>query len=334
MRKKILLISTGGTIASRETEHGLVPGLPPEELLRRIPLLEEICDAETFPLLNIDSTNIQPEHWLLMAAAIRERWAAYDGFVVTHGTDTMAYTAAALSYLIQDSRKPIVLTGSQQPIGARGSDAERNLTDAFRYCCREDARDISVVFGGKVILGTRARKVKTVSHSAFESINFPLLAYINGTQVASYARAPISAPEPRFYDALDTNVFLLKLVPGMEPDILEYVARKAAAVVIESYGMGGLPFADRRNFLETVQALANKGKLIVLATQVMLEGSNLGVYEVGVRAAESAPMLQSLDMTGEAVVTKLMWILAQTTEFEEVKRLFYTPVNRDIVIPE
>ena len=336
MSKNILLIATGGTIASRETAHGLAPHMPPEELLRHMPQLNDFCKATALELMSIDSTNIQPEHWLLIAQTIRAHYDQVDGFVITHGTDTMAYTAAALSYLVQNSRKPIVLTGSQQPFGISGSDATRNLTDAFRYCCWDGAREVCVVFDGKVMLGTRTRKVKTTSHGAFESINFPLLAHINGRQIASYtpALSALDTTAPRFYDALDTHVFLLKLVPGMEPDILEYVAKKARAVVIESYGLGGLPFADRRNFLEAVRETAARGKLIVLATQVMLEGSNLDVYEVGVRAMESVPLLQSMDMTGEAVVTKLMWILAQTSDFEEIKRLFYTPVNQDIVIPQ
>ncbi|MDL2234317.1 asparaginase [Ruminococcaceae bacterium OttesenSCG-928-L11] len=334
---KILMIATGGTIASMETPQGLAPAVAPHQLLDSIPHILDFCTVDTIQLLNIDSTNIQPEHWLLIADAIYENYADYDGFVITHGTDTMAYTAAALSYLVQGSDKPIVLTGSQKPIGSRSSDAHRNLSDSFLYCSRRASRDVSLVFDGKVIAGTRARKVKSMSYSAFESINFPAIAYINGRQVSCYHHGAIpanDADQVRFYRALNPNVFLLKLVPGMEPDILEYVAQRYDAILIEGYGMGGLPFADRRNFLDVVQTLAAKGKIIVLSTQVMLEGSDLGVYEVGIRAMSGTPLLQGHDMTNEAITAKLMWILSLTRDYEQVRKLFYKPVNCDLVLPE
>jgi L-asparaginase len=118
----------------------------------------------------------------------------------------------------------------------------------------------------------------------------------------------------------------------MEPEILEHVGQKYDAIVIEGYGMGGVPFADKRNFLEWVERLGAQGKILVMATQVKTEGSDLSVYEIGKRAAEHAPLLQSMDMTVETVVTKLMWILSRTKEFKEVERLFYTPINEDISI--
>ena len=135
--KKILLIGTGGTIASDVTDSGLAPELTTEQLLSHIPGISDICGVDCLQLLNLDSTNMTPAHWLEIAACIRERYGRYDGFVITHGTDTMAYTAAALSYLIQASPKPIVLTGAQKPIGFDSTDSKDNLTDAFR-CAAED----------------------------------------------------------------------------------------------------------------------------------------------------------------------------------------------------
>ena len=333
-KKNILLIATGGTIASQRDIHGLTPKVSPETLIDAISGIHDFCNVEAVQVLNIDSTNIQPDHWLLIAKTIQERYESFDGFVVTHGTDTMAYTASALSYLIQSCPKPIVLTGSQRPIGAHGSDAQKNLFDSFRFCAMDGVSGVYLVFDGKAIIGTRARKVKSMSYSAFESINFPIAAHINERHIITYL---LPSPEPgrevRFYDALNPNIFLLKLIPGVGPDVLEYVGQNRDAVIIESYGAGGLPFTDHNNFLATVKHLSQQGKIIVLTTQVMLEGSDLDVYEVGVRAMESAALLQTYDMTLESTVAKLMWILSGTKEFSQVKELFYTPVGHDLHLP-
>lgn len=155
--KHILMIGTGGTIASEKTPSGLTPELNTEQLLSFIPGIADLCHVDCLQLYSLDSTNICPRHWLGLAAAIRDRYDDYDGFVIAHGTDTMAYTAAALSYLVQGSPKPIVLTGAQKPIWFDGTDSKRNLTDAFLYACR-GCGGVQIVFNGKVILGTRDRK--------------------------------------------------------------------------------------------------------------------------------------------------------------------------------
>ena len=165
--KRILMIGTGGTIASGKTAEGLMPELTSEQLLSFVPAVSSLCRAECLQLLSLDSTNLAPTHWRLIAKAIRERYDRYDGFVISHGTDTMAYTAAALSYLIQDCPKPIVLTGAQKPIWFDGTDSKRNLTDAFLYACR-GCGGVQIVFNGKVILGTRARKTSTKSFNALD----------------------------------------------------------------------------------------------------------------------------------------------------------------------
>ena len=202
--KKILLIGTGGTIASDVTANGLAPELTTEQLLEHLPGVSEICDVDCVQLLNLDSTNIAPEHWLQMARCIRERYGRYDGFVLTHGTDTMAYTAAALSYLIQGSPKPIVLTGAQKPIGFDSTDSKINLLDALR-CASEDLPGVSIVFNNRVILGTRARKTRTKSFQAFSSINYPYLGMLRDGVLLRYIRQDCAA-YPVFYDALDTKV--------------------------------------------------------------------------------------------------------------------------------
>ena len=177
--KKILLIATGGTVAAQDSGGGLVPSLPSDEILRRIPEIKSFCEVSSLQILNIDSSNIQPEDWLLISRTIREHYDSYDGFVITHGTDTMAYTSSMLSYLVQNPGKPIVLTGSQKPIGQKDSDAEQNIFDAFWFCVQPENSGVYLVFDEKAIVGTRASKVKSKSHDAFESINFPTAAHIH-----------------------------------------------------------------------------------------------------------------------------------------------------------
>ncbi|HBD65112.1 MAG TPA: L-asparaginase 1, partial [Clostridiales bacterium] len=188
MKKNILLIATGGTIASKKTEDGLAPQITSEELLGYVPEIKEFCNVETIQLLNIDSTNIQPEYWVLMTEAIESNYDKYDGFVISHGTDTMSYTSAALSYLIQNLDKPVIITGAQKPINADITDAKKNLLDSFRFAAEKDVRGVYLVFDGKAIVGTRARKVKSKSYSAFESINFPVAAIIDDSRITKYIR--------------------------------------------------------------------------------------------------------------------------------------------------
>ena len=331
-KKKLMLLATGGTIAAGKSEKGLIPYMPPDEILSNVPEIKSFCEVSSRQILNIDSSNIQPEDWLLISRTIEENYSLFDGFVITHGTDTMAYTASALSYLIQNSAKPIVLTGSQKPLGQKDSDAIQNIFDAFWFCAHPENSGVYLVFDEKAIVGTRASKVRSKSHDAFESINYPLAAHIHYPKPASRKRPMEDSRNDgvKFFNELKAGVFLLKLIPGIEPEILEYVGQKYEAIVIESYGMGGVPFADRRNFLERVERLAGQGKIVAVATQVKSEGSDLSVYEVGIRALSSFSLLQSMDMTIEAVVTKLMWILSKTKIFKDVEKLFYTPINEDI----
>ena len=327
--KRILLIGTGGTIASEMTAGGLAPELTTEQLLAHIPAIREICRVECVQLLNLDSTSITPQHWLMMARCIQERYDLYDGFVITHGTDTMAYTAAALSYLIQGSPKPIILTGAQKPIGFDSTDSKDNLTDAFR-CAAEDLPGVSIVFNHQVILGTRARKTRTKSFQAFSSINYPDLGVLRDGVLLRYIRQDCAAA-PVFYDALNTHVALLKLTPGADRALADFLLERNDALIIESFGVGGLPEAG--GFYECIRRWMQAGKVIVLTTQVPSEGSDLGVYHVGHALKNRLGVLEAYDMTTEAVVAKLMWILGQTRDRQQVERLFYTPVAKDILWP-
>lgn len=328
--KKILLIGTGGTIASQVTEDGLAPELTSEQLLAHIPAISGICQVESLQLLNLDSTNIAPAHWLRMVRCIRDHYASFDGFVLTHGTDTMAYTAAALSYLIQDSPKPIVLTGAQKPIGFDVTDSKANLTDAIRVASSDHMPGVSLVFNGKVILGTRAKKIRSKSFEAFTSINYPFLGVLRDGTLLSYIRQDCKE-NPAFSEHLDTSVALLKLIPGTKQALLDYLLERNDALIIESFGVGGLPDYEGEDFCGSVCDWTAKGKLVVLTTQVQNEGSDLGVYHVGHRLKGVRGVLEAFDMTTEAVTAKLMWILGKTRDPAESQRLFYIPVAHDIL---
>ena len=329
--KRILVIATGGTIASTPESDGLAPTLTGRELAVRVPLLDTLCELDFVQPMNIDSTNMRPRDWLRIAAVIRNAYDRYDGFVILHGTDTMAYTAAALSYLIQDSEKPIVLTGSQQPMAAPFTDAKLNLYHSVLYACDEASRDVSVVFGGEVICGTRARKQRTMSFNAFSSMNYPPLAYLRGQRVV---RATGVAPgekngrAPRFFDALDDRVIVLKLTPELRPSIFELLAPDYDAVILETFGIGGIPSHDGA-YQRAIYDWVDSGRTLVVTTQVPEEGLDLGVYEVGRAYAEKNGILRGDDMTCEALVAKTMWALGQTRDPAEVARLFYEPVNHD-----
>lgn len=328
-RKRILLIGTGGTIASEMGENGLEPELTSRQLLRYVPDISGICEVDCIQLFSLDSTNIRPEHWMRIAASIQRHYEQYDGFVVSHGTDTMAYTAAGLSYLIQNSMKPIVLTGAQKPIGYETTDSKQNLRDAFMVAA-SDMAGVMLVFNGKIIMGTRARKTHSKSFEAFSSINYPIVGVVQDGRLIQYIRPESKAPT-QFYEVLDSKVALLKLVPGIDCGVLEYLLERSSALIIESFGVGGLPVYETGSFYETIKRGLDAGKTVVLTTQVENEGSDLSVYHVGSSIKKNLPVLEAYDMTTEAVIAKLMWILGQTTEREEVEDLFYMPVACDIL---
>ncbi|MBQ8164734.1 MAG: asparaginase [Clostridia bacterium] len=343
--KKILFIATGGTIASAETENGLSPEITGEELTSAIPEVKEICEYDCMQLCNLDSTNLGPKHWLYIVEVIRDIYNSYDGFVISHGTDTMAYTASALTYLMQNLDKPVVITGSQYPVGAENSDAHKNLRDAFTAVCDENLKGVFVVFCGFVIAGCRARKMKSMSYDGFYSINSDNVAEVRGghleytewfkttliktlqTDDGDFEKAP-----PVFYNRLNPKVAVMKLIPGMKEDVLEYLFTKNDAVIIESFGAGGLPTSDEYDFERVIQKANDEGKFTVIATQALLDGTNLSTYEVGKKFRDELSVLETYDMTIEAALSKLMWILGQAFERKEVEKLFYTPVSGDINI--
>lgn len=327
--KKVLMLGTGGTIASGKSDSGLVPILTSHELVAQVPEISSLCDVDCVQLFSIDSTNITPSHWLQVASAIRENYDRYDGFVIAHGTDTMAYTAAALSYLIQFSPKPIILTGAQKPILFENTDSKTNLADAFRVAV-SDLRGVMIVFNGRVILGTRARKTRTTSFQAFSSINYPLLAVVQNGFLMEYIR-PMCHEKPTFYDTLNPRVGLMKMIPGADCGLLSYLIAHNDAVIIESYGVGGLPSYQGSGFFDVIRNAIGNGKTIVMTTQVQNEGSNLAVYDVGFHLKNHLQLLEAYDMTTESALAKLMWILGMSTDSKQIRKLFCTPIAHDLL---
>lgn len=333
--KKILMLTTGGTIASRPTEHGLAPGLGAWDLLKGLENFKGVCQIDPLEVCSLDSTNMNWEHWLLLSSIIEEKYEDYDGFVICHGTDTMAYTASALSYLIQNPGKPIVLTGSQKPITQEITDAKQNLRDSVSAALCSSCRGVQIVFNGQIIAGTRAKKVKSFSFDAFTSINFPILGVVQNGRVIRYMEEPETKKKPEFYHKVNPKVFLLKLVPGMQPEILETIFQKFDCIIVESFGVGGIPDSIAEEFFRQMRRYRPEEKILVMTTQVTYEGSDVGVYEVGKRICERFCFLEAYDMALEAVLTKIMWILGiQGQSFEEIEALFYRKVNFDINKPE
>jgi L-asparaginase len=330
--KHILLIATGGTIACKRTKDGLAPVITSQELLTYVPQASCFCKVNTLQLMNIDSTNMQSEHWLTIAGTIEKNYDTYDGFVITHGTDTMAYTAAALSYLVQNSFKPIIVTGAQKPIDMDVTDARTNLLDSLRIAGDDRAYGVNIVFDGKLIAGTRGKKERTHSYNAFSSINFPYLASIQDERCIFYIDDKKQNQQPvQFFHILDDKVTLLKLIPSMDASVLDYMAGKYDAVIIEAFGVGGLPSYRSGDFYKTIARWTGLGKTVVMTTQVPREGSNMTIYEVGCGIKKDLELIEAYDMTLEATVTKLMWILGQTKDAVEIRKLFYKTVNRDIL---
>ena len=334
--KKILLVATGGTIASSETAEGLTPSIDAKQILSYIPEIEQICHLSGISIMSVDSTNVNPSLMVKAAEAIRDNYEEYDGFVVTHGTDTMGYTAAALTYMLQNIKKPVVITGSQIAIEALYTDAKKNLSDAIRFAC-EDFLGVFVAFDGEIISGTHAVKLKTRSTDSFKSINFPTVADIKLGKI-TYNNA-LSYGE--HWDKFETHVlrpfkvktdlcediFVLKIYPGIKPDIFDFIKEHYKGVIIESFGIGGIP-NENHDIVAKVQELVEAGLAVVITTQCLYEGIDLDIYAVGKRLAKQK-VIYAGDMTTEALTMKLMWALGNYDKIGDIKKFIETPFFAD-----
>ncbi len=324
--KRILLIATGGTIASSESAEGLTPALDVEQLVAYLPEMQVLCRLAGVSIMSIDSTNMNPKRMGIIAQTVEQYYDAYDGFVIAHGTDTMAYSAAALTDMLRHLNKPVVLTGSQIPMEAPDTDAKKNLSDAIRFAC-EDIRGVFVSFDGILIEGAHAMKCRTRSRHAFESINFPVVAqmqdktvrYTQDIKQSTYWNFMHEKSQQAFavQSELCSDVFVLKLFPGIATEIFDCIGKQFRGVVIESFGIGGIP-DEQPNLLAKIQELAQAGVAVVITTQCLYEGVDLDIYAVGKHLAEQ-PIIVAGTMTTEAIVMKLMWSLAHFDTLADIK---------------
>ncbi len=329
--KKLMILSTGGTIACTQTEEGLIPTLSADDILSYVPEAGKLGQIETKTILNLDSSNIQPEEWRIIANAVFDCLPDYDGIVVLHGTDTMAYTASMLSFMLRNVDKPVVITGSQLPVGHPKTDAKLNLRHAL-ITAASGISGVVVVFDQKIMLGCRVAKVRTTSQNAFESINRPAVGRICCGHVRLIAPPTPPKGKPELDDEIEPNVFLLKLIPGTRPEVFDDIARLGyRGVVIEGFGLGGL-HCLRRNLLEGIQKLMDANVAVLLTTQCRYEPSDPAVYETG-RLALELGIMQAYDMTSECAVTKLMWVLARASTQEKVRKIMYTSFCGEISLP-
>lgn len=322
--KRILYLATGGTIASAPSAEGYAPALEAQQLIDGIPELDHICDIHTKSIMSKDSSNMQPEDWIILAESIYSDLDNYDGIVITHGTDTMAFTASALTFMLQNISKPVVLTGSRIPFGEQNSDAIKNIIDSFVTAC-EDMRGVYIVFDGKIIKGCRASKLRSKENNIFESVNYPYLGVIENQQVRYLNKPnPIKdKPFPLLLPNLDPRIYVLKLFPGLDLKVMDSITElNIKAVIIESFGLGGVPF-EGKSLLSSLGRLLEKGIFVVITTQCKFDGVDLTVYEVG-QKTQKMGVISSHDMTFEAVVTKLMWALGQSEAPDDVNRIMST----------
>lgn len=321
--KKVLILATGGTISSQAGADGMVPQSAPAELLGALEKFGKYYDIKYKAILNLDSSNIQSEEWKIIAQSVFENLPDYDGFVITHGTDTMAYTASMVTFMLQNLDKPVVFTGSQIPIGSPLSDAQSNLATALA-AIDHNVIGVTIAFNHKLMRGCRAVKVRTMGFDAFESVN----SQNRGEFFADGIRLVTERYQPRgekceLKSELCNDVFLLKIIPGTNPKIFDCLQEmNYRGVVLETFGAGGLHYL-RRDLSAPIKRLVESGVPVVVCSQCLYEKSDFSLYEVG-RKVIATGAIQSLDMTTEAAVTKLMWALGQTSDSEEVRRMFET----------
>ena len=318
-KKNILLLTTGGTIASMPGSDGLEPHRS-GVMEREIDQLRTYYDITVRDVMCLDSSNIRPEEWQLIARSVFEQRGDFDGIVVSHGTDTMAYTASAVTFMLPDIDIPVVFTGSQLPLADVLSDGPDNLRTAFAMAASEKP-GVFLAFDRKVMLGCRAVKVRATDFSAFESVNARYAAQITGLglKVDEQAISRIKGPT-RLMDAISSDVFLLKLTPGLSPKIFDaLVGMGYKGVVVEAFGLGGVNVLHEG--LNGIRAAVDAGMSVVITTQCLYDSADLRVYQVGNKLLELG-VIQGRDMTTEAAMTKLMWAIGQGMSQKEIRKLF------------
>ena len=317
--KHILLLTTGGTIASRPGASGLTPGHA-DALQLAVERLEQYYRITVKDVMCLDSSNIRPVEWQQIARCIFENRSGFDGVVVSHGTDTMAYTASAVTFMLPNIDLPVVFTGSQLPLSAPLSDGMDNLNTAFAMAA-SGRPGVFLAFDRKVMLGCRAVKTSATEFSAFESINARYAAKINSQGLLLSPTPPATSTEPpALKPELDTNVFLLKLTPGLSPAIFDALSELGyKGIVIEAFGLGGMNVLGRG--LEGIRRACDSGISVVVTSQCLTGAADLQVYAVGNQLL-GLGVIPGGDMTSEAAITKLMWALGQGCSQTQIAELF------------
>lgn len=316
-KPKVLLISTGGTITMVRNAAGeLAPCESADLLLERVPEAKILADVDLLPLANIDSSNLQPEIWLTISRELYKRYREYDGFVITHGTDTLAYTAAALSLMLQELGKPIIITGSQVPLEEIGSDGRGNLINAFRVAV-SDLAEVAVVFGSQIIRGSRAKKTSAFDMQAFTSANALPLGTIGLSIKFAQEALKRSKRKPMLRPFLEPSVCLLPVYPGIRPELVSYLSETHKGIVLEGYGAGNLPTEGPLSLVPAIQASTSRGVPVVICTQCLVGSTEMELYRVG-RSALHAGAIPAMDMTPETTLVKLMWVLGQTADLPTI----------------
>lgn len=320
MKKKILLLFCGGTIVMEKNEENVLAPPNKDRALRSLfnlePRIDDLAAVDLFFIANIDSTNITPDLWDQMAQTIFKYYSEYDGFVITHGTDTMAYSASALSFALRNLGKPVVFTGAQIPGYFLESDARRNLINAVRVA-KMDLPAVLIVFSEEIILGARASKVSHSELNAFASINRPSLGYV-GVDIC--LRDQVKKEEGSGLSlalGFDGKIAVISLVPGMPITVLEeLLVGDLHGIVLIAYGSGNIP-EMYLSFLEKAQ----KKKLPVVIRTQCLEGStSMDIYATGKQALQFN-VIEVSDMSLEATITKLMWALKRGVPYEGIKMI-------------
>ena len=315
MSKRILIINTGGTLSSVMKKNGLIPGLSIYDMQKELKMVSGDTDIEIEDFCSLDSANIFPDDWSALAQRISECRNDYDGIVVIHGTDTLAYTSSMLSFMLRNIAIPVVITGSQLSITNPVADAMENCRCAIHMA----ASNIPVAFNRKVMLGCRASKVRSLSFDAFESINYPNIATISslGMKIDTSVvpeRTGIFTLSNKYSD----KVCMVKMFPGMHRSFIESIADQGyKGLYIEGYGIGGMPFL-KHDFIGTLDKLISGGMAVVVGTQCRYEGTKMDVYETG-KGTLAIGAMEAHDMTAEAALTKLMWILGITDNLSEIR---------------
>lgn len=334
--QRILLLTTGGTIASSKGEEGLVPTLSNKEIEQYLHVFEKEIEIISEDILSLDSSNIQPEEWQIMGERISNaiNHNECEGIVITHGTDTMAYTASALSFMLSNLPIPVILCGSQLPLSHPLSDGIDNIRLAFYAALHRRLKGLFVAFNHKIMLGTRCVKVRTMGFNAFESVNIDPVATLDARGlIINEQLLPKQSGSFVYYKNLCKEVFLLKLIPGMKPEILDVLAEQNyRGIIIEAFGAGGIHFI-RRDLIAKLEKMVEKGISVVVCSQCLYENSDFSIYQTGQKVLKHG-VIQGYDMTSEACVTKLMWALGQQKTTEDIKKMFEINYVQEITFPK